>query len=124
MNEKQLSRAREDLKNEAIKNGYGFFGGFKKETPKDFTLKEKELDCIGMINSLLCYNYCGYTDAEKVLQCEENSHYNYLSDFIKLLGREKVKRLIQGQIDSIKTIEYNVFTDDEGCSYNSIVWNE
>ena len=39
-----------------------------------------------------------------------------------MLGKNKVISLIQGQIDSISGVNENVFTDDEGVRYNSIIW--
>ena len=82
-----------------------------------------ELSCIDMINSILAYRCFGFT-AEQVMRSEETSHYNYLEDYVKKLGRERVVELIQGQINDIASIQYGVFEDDEGCTYNSIVWKE
>jgi hypothetical protein len=120
MNDKELKAKREELRNK----GYGWVDGKYIEPPKEHKLLEEELWCIEMINSILCYNCQGYTDAEKVIQYEEKSHHNYLADYIKVLGRDKVAKLIDEQIKSIKYIKTDVFTDDEGCSYNSIVWND
>lgn len=82
---------------------------------------DRELDCVSMINSILAYGGFGF-DAETVMQREENRYHNYLAEYVKLFGRDKVVELIQGQINSIKHINSNVHTDSEGCTYNSIVW--
>ena len=94
---------------------------------KDWTEEQKQIDrelsCISTINSILAYGGLGY-DAETIMKREEESYHNYLADYVKLFGRKKVIELIQGQINSIERIAYNVATDSEGCSYNSIIWNE
>ena len=84
---------------------------------------DRELSCINMINSILAYDWSGQ-DAEWVMQHEEKAYHNYLAGYVEMFGREKVVELIQAQIDSIKEIKRNVHADSEGCSYNSIVWNE
>lgn len=120
MNDKQLEQARRDIR----AMGYGWVDGKWIEPPKEVELKLEELDCIDMINSILTYSCSGYKDGEAVLKYEENSWHNYLADHVKNLGREKVIALIQGQIDSMAGIVHDVFTDDEGVTYNSIVWKE
>lgn len=104
--------------------GYGWVDGKWIEPPKEVELKLEELDCIDMINSILAYGCSGYKDAEVVLKYEEDSWHNYLADYVKNLGREKVIALIQGQIDSMIGVRYGVYTDGEGGTYNSIVWKE
>lgn len=97
----------EEIREVQIKNGY--------DTPEYY-----EAQCRSMINSILAYGFD--RDAEYVLSREENSYHNYLDKYVKTLGRNVVLKLIQEQIDDIDHIEYNVHTDYEGCSYNSIVW--
>lgn len=80
----------------------------------------KELSCIEMINSILAYHY--NDNAQFVLAREYAARHNYLKEYVDILGEEKVLSLIQNQINDIKTIDENVFTDDEGLHYNSIVW--
>ena len=94
---------------------------------KDWTEEQQridsELSCIDMINSILAYGGFGY-DAETVIKREEQSYHNYLYDYVKEFGREKIIELIQEQINSIERIAYNIHTDSEGCSYNAIIWKE
>lgn len=124
MTDKQLEQKKYELAAEMASKGYGWVEGKFKKPPEEYVLRRKELYCIGMINSILCYNCKGYTDAEKVLEYEESAYHNYLSEYVNELGRDKVIALIQGQIDSIRGIKENVFEDDEGLTYNSIVWKE
>ena len=91
-------------------------------TPED-KIAFEELRCIDMINSILAYDWFGET-AEEVMQMEERRHYNYLADYVTMLGRDKVVALIQGQINDIAYIARNVSTDSEGVTYNSIIWKE
>lgn len=92
-------------------------------TPRKQKLRELELRCIEMINSVLAYRYdLNRDNAEYILCEEEQNHSRYLPPFVSELGRERVIELIDCQLRDIKRIERNTFTDDEGCMYNSIVW--
>lgn len=124
MNDKQLDQAKKQLREEMNALGFGWINGNYIKPPKEYELRRKALSCIDMINSILCYNCQGFTDAEAVMQYEEKSYYNYLADYVKELGRDKVVALIQGQIDSIAGVRNGVHIDSEGLSYNSIVWKE
>ena len=124
MNDKQFEQAKRELRAEMKSHGYGWIDGKYINPPKKYRTREQELFCISMINSILCYSCRGYKDAENVLEHEESSYYNYLADYVKTLGRNKVIALIKGQIDSIEGVNEDVFTDDEGVTYSSIVWKE
>lgn len=80
-----------------------------------------ELDCIGMINSILAYQPYNRNGAS-VLEVEERSCHNYLARYVQKLGKTRVIELIEDQIKDIKGVQCSVFTDEEGCSYNSIIW--
>ena len=124
MTDKQLDQAERKLREEMASIGCGWLNGRYVKPPKEYELREMELSCISMINSILAYQGSGMTDAEAVMQMEERNYYNYLAKYVELFGREKVVALIQGQIDSIDYVQHNVHTDSEGCSYNSIVWKD
>ena len=124
MNDKQLKQAKQELREEMNAKGYGWIDGKYIKPPREYMLRSKELSCIDMINSILCYNCRGYTNAKKVMAYEQTSYHNYLEEYVKLLGMDRVLELIQGQIDSISGVKSNVFIDDEGLSYSSIVWKE
>lgn len=94
------------------------------EMSPERTLRRLELECISMINSVLAYECQGLKKAEAVMQYEEQGYYNYLARFVEKFGREYVLNLIQNQIDDIEEVKNNVFIDDEGISYNDIVWKE
>ena len=124
MNDTQLNEAKKQLREEMNANGYGWIDGKYIKPPKKFYLRDRELWCIEMINSILCYNCQGFTDAEAVMQHEEKRYHNYLAEYVEMFGRDKVIDLIQGQIDSIAGVRNCVHIDSEGLSYNSIVWKE
>lgn len=123
MTDNQLDLAKKQLHEEMNALGYGWINGKYNKPPKEYELRNQELSCIDMINSILAYGGFGYT-AEEVMQMEERKHYNYLAKYVELFGRDKVVALIQGQIDSIERIQRATFRDGEGCTYNSIIWKE
>lgn len=123
MTYRELEAAKKQLREEMNAHGYGYINGKHIKPPKEYELRSKELDCIAMINSILAYGGFGYT-AEEVMQREERGYHNYLADYVKELGRDRVIALIQGQIDDVVRIRHNVGTDSEGCTYNSIVWKD
>ena len=125
MTDKQLEQKRKELREEMNAKGFGWIEGKYFKPPKKYRLKEEELYCIDMINSILAYNWStGCKGAEAVMEHEERRYYNYLEKYVETLGRKRVVELIQGQIDSIKEIKRDVGTDSEGVSYNAIIWNE
>ena len=123
MTDKQFEQKKKELREEMNSQGFGWIDGKYFKPPKEYQLREKELSCISMINSILAYGGFGF-DAETVMQHEERAYHNYLAEYVEMFGRERVVELIQEQINSIKSINTNVCTDSEGISYNSIVWNE
>ena len=124
MTDKQLDQAKKELKEEMNAHGYGWINGSYVQPTKEYYLRDRELWCIEMINSILAYNGAGMTDAEAVMQMEERAYHNYLADYVELFGRDKVVALIQGQIDSMSHVKAGVFTDNEGVTYNSIIWKD
>lgn len=121
MNDQQLKQEKAKLREEMNAIGCGWINGSYIKPPKKYELRDRELWCIDMINSILAYNWFGQT-AEGIMQMEERGYKNYLAEYVELFGRDKVVTLIQAQMDSIDSIKRNVYTDDEGLSYNSVVW--
>ena len=124
MTDQQLDQAKKQLREEMNSQGFGWIDGKYIKPPEEYELRIKELDCVSMINSILAYQGAGMRDAEAVMQMEERAYHNYLADYVKLFGREKVVALIQAQIDDIDCVKHCVFTDNEGVTYNSIIWKE
>lgn len=124
MTDKQLELAKQQLREEMNSKGYGWIDGKHIKPSPELYLRDRELWCIEMINSILAYQGRGMEDAEAVMQSEERRYHNYLAYYVQLLGRDRVVELIQAQIDDIKFVAQNVGTDSEGCTYNSIIWRD
>lgn len=80
-----------------------------------------ELSCREMINSCFAYGqaYNFYTPSTDTFGC-------FATDYIETLGEATVKRLFSEQsADFAKAyVKHDVYQDSEGCSYNSIVWED
>lgn len=122
MNDKQFEQAKKQLREDMRAIGCGWINGNYIKPPKEYALREEELSCISMINSILCYRLKWETNAAIVLQEDLSKKYSYLSKYVDSLDEAKVIQLIQNQIDDIAYIKNSVFTDGEGLTYNSIVW--
>lgn len=122
MTDRQYEQKKQELREEMNAQGFGWINGKYIKPPREYELRDRELSCISMINSILAYNWFEQ-DAEGIMQMEERNHHNYLAEYVALFGRKKVVEWIQEQMDSIKTIMRNVHTDSEGVTYNSIIWN-
>ena len=97
--------------------------------PKPIDHKSKwyrEYSAREMINSYLAYQCKDEKIARNVLYYDDyhNRHYNYLKQYLDELGEERMLELIQEQINDIVCVLQNTFTDNEGLSYNSIVWRD
>lgn len=123
MTYQQLEQKKKEYREKMFKEGYGWVNGQYIQPPQSYKIASEELWCIEMINSILAYGGLGCS-AEYVMKQQEQSHFNYLAKYVAVLGRKKVVELIQGQIDSIVCVHTSVFTDDEGVTYNSIVWQD
>ena len=120
MTDFELSQAKrqlsEQMRKTSIENG--------KPTPEQKRQYEKYL-CISMINSVIAYDWYEGQTAKELLDWELNDRYHsYLEEYVNKLGYDEVLALMQNQLDDIKSIERDVFTDGEGVSYNSIIWKE
>lgn len=98
MTRKQIENARKEL------------GLFQNWTEKEKKI-DKELWCREMINSCLCYGTNFYKHAD-----------NYIVD----LGATRVNELFIEQMNDFKKAKVikNSYTDFEGCTYNTIIWED
>ena len=120
MTDFELSQAKkkltEQMRKTSIENG--------KPTHEQKRQYEKYL-CISMINSVIAYDWYEGQTAKELLDWELNDRYHsYLEEYVNKLGYDEVLALVQDQLDDIKFVERDVFTDDEGVSYNSITWKD
>jgi hypothetical protein len=55
------------------------------------------------------------------------NYQRYIQDYRKHFGEEMFNKVYEEHLDYLKTnatIEHNVYTDAEGCSYNSLKINK
>lgn len=75
---------------------------------------DRELMCREMINSILIYGG------------KPRSEYNrrYMDSYRKELGEKRVEELIREQEEDFAKakVVHGVYTDHEGCTYNSCKW--
>lgn len=78
-----------------------------------------ELRCISMMHSILIYDY--NPKQEKFPFPTDNL---YLKNYIDEIGMARVEQLWQEQVADFRKakVSRDVWTDSEGCSYNSCRW--
>ena len=54
MNDKQFEQAKKQLREDMRAIGCGWINGNYIKPPKEYALREEELSCVNMINSILC----------------------------------------------------------------------
>jgi hypothetical protein len=92
------------------------------EMTPDQRKTREELFCREMINSCLAYG-----QAQSSFYNPETKEFGlYAEDYIKELGKTTVVRLFNEQCDSFSRaqVNRNVYTDSEGCTYSSIIWED
>lgn len=78
-----------------------------------------KLSCIDMINSIICYNDCN-TPEDVVFRYSGH----YLDQYIREFGLNNVLDMAAEQLNDVVAVTRNVFTDSEGCTYNSLVFRD
>lgn len=85
---------------------------------KQWTKEDDEIGCIGMIHSILIYNF---RPESENFPFPANNYY--LSDYIKQFGAEKVEELWNEQVKDYQQAKVGYAgTDSEGCQYNYCRW--
>ena len=117
MTTKQIETREREI-NDAIKlrNG-GTLAGYYAVTTTEERQELEELKARRMVNSIVTYGglYVGEYDRARYFTSED-----------KILGKEKVDEIIADQIEFFRNhakVHSGVYTDSEGCVYNSIEWN-
>lgn len=94
---------------EAAKDKHRLSGGSAYE--------RKELNCITMMHSILIYDF--HPDDEEFPFPEDNY---YLQDYIKDLGKDRVKELWSEQIKDYRQAEVGPAGSYDDCDYNYCRW--
>ena len=81
----------------------------------------QELRCREMINSIMIYHNIKSPYNETTHEFDK-----YLNTYVSSLGAERVLELVrEQQADFAKAeVQVGVYTDHEGCTYNSCKWND
>ena len=99
---------------EQFKNESRYYGIHTDLSPEEKEAHSR-INCIETINS--CIAYCSRNFASIMSN-------DYMQRHIDKLGPDVVARLVQGQLNDVVGVQYCVYEDSEGCSYNSIIWKE
>ena len=96
--------------------------GFMKPMTQQQHRQYDELSCRNMINSCLIYGSARHSFYDP----KTGQFGEYAKAYIKKLDEETVIRLYNEQAaDFSKAIvKYGVYTDIEGCTYNSCIWKD
>lgn len=83
-----------------------------------------ELNCIEMINSCLIYGDDPFRVIHKWWYGHGYCDKSYMSEYEEILGKERVKELVDQQREEFShaIIKHGVYTDSEGCTYNSVIY--
>lgn len=83
------------------------------------------IQCLDMIDSIIAYSPQGNKSlARDILNKDLSSKYSYLKQYVNMFSYHFVWACINSQLKSIDKINTNVFTDDEGLSYNSVIYKK
>lgn len=116
MTGKQIKEAQDKLP-----HGMGCWRKMTDEQKREYA----ELACRNMINSILVYG-------GRPIK-EDGSLDQYLSRYYKkgesemhYVGEERVRKLVAEQQEDFKkaTVNVGVYTDHDGCTYNSVSWGD
>lgn len=81
------------------------------------------IQCLDMIDSIIVYSPRGNKSlAKDILNKDSPSKYSYFKQYVNMFSYNFVLVCIISQLKSIDKINTNVFTDDEGLSYNSVIY--
>lgn len=91
----------------------------QEHTPQQSRLR-KELDCREMINCCLIYGSARYNFYDPATK----RFGQYAERYVKQLGEKAVARLYNEQAEDFAKaiVHHGIFTDEEGCTYNSCTW--
>ena len=118
MTEKEIKAAMDK-----IPHGYKAYNTATEEQKREYA----ELSCREMINSIMIYGNVNSPYNE-----EEDKLDKYLEDRWKdkdsmfYVPRQRIIELVKEQQEDFKKaiVRVGVYTDSEGCTYNSCVWGD
>lgn len=110
MTEKQIETAKKALP------------GFLESMTRQQRRLYEELSCRNMINSCLIYGSARYNFYDPTT----GEFGYYAKDYMKQLGKKTVLRLWNEEFEDFSraTVKHDVYTDAEGVTYNSCIWED
>lgn len=71
-------------------------------------------------------SFFAYSGVQNISDESSWDFRRYLAQYVKTLGRRKFNAIRKDMLKTFEkaTVRHAVFTDGEGCSYNSIDWGE
>lgn len=124
MTRKQLEAIRNQLNTKYYGNECRHPDNLKMPISDEDKRTFTELNCIEMIDSCLAYG----DDPFRVINQWWYGHgycdRSYMSEYEEILGKERVKELVDQQREEFShaIIKHGVYTDSEGCTYNSVIY--
>ena len=124
MTDKQLNAARDQLNQKYYGDECRIPENLKMPISEEDERIFEELDCIDMINSCLAYGSDPYAIHDKWWCGHGYCKRSYMSDYEDKLGKERVQELVNQQREEFShaIIMHSVYTDGEGCTYNSVIF--
>lgn len=119
MNRENILTRKREIEDVIKARNNGEYWGCSKYMTKEERDELRELSVREMVNSILCYG-----NASSGVGEYDRNRYFIQAD--KLLGKEKVNAIIKDQTKYFREhakVLSGVYEDEEGCTYNSIVWN-
>lgn len=94
---------------------------YKDKTPEHLR-ESRELSCREMINSCLIYGSARWDFYDP----DTKQFGQYATQHVNTLGEETVIRLYNEQADDFSRaiVKHGVYSDHEGCTYNSCIWKD
>lgn len=91
---------------------------FRDRTPEQ-NLLDTELSCREMINSCLAYS-----EKHNFYDAEKKEFGKYAQIFLEEIGEKRVMCIWNKQLEDFSkaTVIRGVYTDNEGCTYNTVKW--
>ena len=124
MTRKQLEATRNQLNAKYYGNKCHHPDNLKMPISEEDKRILEELDCIEMINACLIYGSDPFRVINKWWYGHGYCDRSYMSDYEDKLGKKRVEELVKQQREELShaIIEKGVYTDSEGCTYNSVIY--
>lgn len=124
MTDKQLNAIKDQLNEKYYGNECRIPANLKIPISEEDKRTFDELSCIEMINACLTYGDDPYAVHDQWWYGHGYCKRTYMASYEEKLGVERVKELVDQQREEFShaIIKHDVYTDSEGCTYNSVIF--